>query len=297
MMPPTQRLKILGSGRPAPLRPSMVKRPHMIEIAPPGRHTTTGKRTVLIPSDHMPSSLRGRLVGKGIGLHDQPTRRQNKKPPPYGPASEGNLPNLPGGDGPVPLELPRSIINAHEHIERHGDVDNGGDAPGRGLKRRSIPRLDHQVVQRIGPLLIKRAPVIPVPNGVRLDDLLHHGGTLGGQHGPEQRHPILLRIGQQLPLPHALLMPGFGPLGVNPMNLPPNSGPSLPGGLLRHPLNERPLDFPSHLHGQHRTLLGHDPGLLIRDLLVGEQPQGRRMPPGQKPSSLQPLSSSGIGQL
>lgn len=92
-------------------------------------------------------------------------------------------------------------------------------------------------------------------------------------------------------------MPDFGPLGVNPMNLPPNSGPSLPGGLLRHPLNERPLDFPSHVHRQHGTLLGHDPGLLIRDLPVGQQPQGARMPPGQKPSSLQPLSSSGIGQL
>lgn len=295
MMPPTQRLKILGSGGPAPLRTSTVKSPNMIEIATRCRHPTTGKRTVLIPSDHMPSRLRGRLVGKGIGLHEHPTRRLNKKPPPYGPGSKGNLPNLPGGDGPVPLEFPRPIINAHKHIERHGDVDNGG-GPGRGLKR-SSPLLDHQVVQRIGPLLIERAPVVPVPNGVRLHDLLHHGSTLGGQHGPEQRHPILLRIGQQLPLPQALLMPSFGPLGINPMNLPPNSGPSLPGGLLRHPLNERPLDFPSHVHRQHGTLLGHDPGLLIRDLPLGQQPQGARMPPGQKPSSLQPLGSSGIGQL
>lgn len=275
----------------------MVKSPHMIEIAPRGRHPTTGKRTVLIPSNHMPRSLRGRLVGKGIGLHEQPTHRLNKKPPPHGPAGEGNLPNLPGGDGPVPLELPRPIINAHKHIERHGDVDNGGDGPGEDLKRRSSPRLDHQLVQGIGPLLIKRAPVIPVPNGVRLHDLLHHGGALGGQHGPEQRHPILLRIGQQLPLPHALLMPSFGPGGINALNLPPHSSPSLPSGLLRHPLDERPLDIPSHVHRQHSTLLGHDPGLLIRDLPVGEQPQGRRMPPGQKPSSLQPLSSSGIGQL
>lgn len=247
----------------------MVKSPNMIEIATRGRHPTTGKRTVLIPSDHMPRSLCGRLVGKGIGLHEQPTRRLNKKPPPYGPGSKGNLPNLPGGDGPVPLELPRPIINPHKHIERHGDVDNGGGDPAAALKR-SRPRLDHQVVQRIGPLLIERAPVVPVPNGVRLHDLLHHGSALGGQHGPEQGHPVLLRIGQQLPLPHALLMPGFGPLGIDPMNLPPHSSPSLPRGLLRHPLNERPLDLPSHFHGQHSTLLSHDPGLLIRDLPVGE---------------------------
>lgn len=297
MMPPTQRLKILGSGGPAPLRTSMVKRPHMIEIAPPGRHPTTGKRTVLIPSDHMPRSLCGRLVGKGIGLHEQPTRRLNKKPPPYGPAGEGNLPNLAGGDGPVPLEFPRPIINAHKHIERHGDVDNGGGPATATALKHCSPRLDDQVVQRIGPLLIECAPVVPVPNGVRLHDLLHHGGALGGQHGPEQCHPVLLRIGQQLPLPHTLLMPGFGPLGINPMNLPPHSGPSLPRGLLRHPLDERPLDLPSRVHRQHGTLLGHDSGLLIRDLPIGEQPQGCRMPPGQKPSSLQPLGGSGIGQL
>ncbi len=273
----------------------MVKRPHMIEIAPPGRHPTTGKRTVLIPSNYMPRSLCGRLVGKGIGLHEQPTRRLNKKPPPYGPGSEGNLPNLPGGDGPVPLEFPRPIINAHKHIERHGDVDNGG-GPATALKH-SSPRLDDQVVQRIGPLLIERPPIVPVPDGVRLHDLLHHGGALGGQHGPEQRHPVLLRIGQQLPLPHTLLMPGFGPRGINTMNLPPHGGPSLSRGLLRHPLDERPLDLPSHVHRQHSTLLGHDPGLLIRDLPVGEQPQGCRMPTGQKPSSFQPLGGSGIGQL
>jgi len=273
----------------------MVKCPNMIEIATRCRHPTTGKRTVLIPSDHVPSRIRGRLVGSGIDFHQQPTPRLNKKPPPYGPASEGNLPNLAGGDGPVPLKLPRPIINPHKHIERHGDVDNGAD-PVTALKR-SSPRLDDQVVQRIGPLLIERAPVVPVPDGVRLHDLLHHGGALGGQHGPEQRHPIFLRIGQQLPLPHALLMPGSGPLGINKMNLPPHSSPSLPRGLLRHPLDERPLDLPSHVHGQHSTLLGHDPGLLIRDLPIGEQPQGRWMPSGQQPSRIQPLRSSGIGQL
>lgn len=273
----------------------MVKSPHMIEIATRGRHPTTGKRTVLIPSNHMPRGLRGRLVGSGIALHKQPTSRLNKKPPPYGPGGEGDVPNLTGGDGAIPLDLSGPIINAHKHINRHGDVNNGGG--GRGPTR-SIPRLlDHQVVQRIDPFLIQRTPVVPVPIGVRLHDLLHHGGALGGQHGPEQGHPVLLRTGQQPPLPHLLLMPSLGPFGINAKNLPPHSGPSLPSGLPRHLLDERAFDPPGDISLQHGTLLGHDPGLLIRDLPIGEQPQGRRMPPGEKPSGLQPLSGSGIGQL
>jgi len=273
----------------------MIEGPNVIEVATPRGHPTGGKGTVLIAGDDLPNGIRGRPVGQGINLHQKPTLRLDKKPPPNAPGGKGDLPDLTTGDGPVPPEFPRPVIEPHEHIERHGDMNNDGTA----VSTRSPPGWagDHQVVQRIGPLLIQRPPVIPVPDGVRLHGLLHHGGALGGQHGPEQGHPILLRIGQQLPLPHALLMPGFSSRRINAMNLPPHSGLSLPRGLLRHLLDEGLLDPPGNVRRQHGTLLGHGPGLLIRDLSISQQPQGDRMPTAQQPSGLQPLSRSGVGQL
>jgi hypothetical protein len=222
MMPPTQRLKIVGNGQPTRPGTFMIERLDVIDIAAMRRHPTTGKGAVLVAGDDLPLGIGRGPVGGRIDLHEQPTARIGKEPPPDRPRSKDDLTGLPRGDRPVPLQLGRPVLGPHQNIKGHSDLHNGSSAPARrtaAISGYTIP-VDHKVVQRVGTLLRQSPPVIVERGRMCIDGLSHLRSLLSRQDGAEESHPVLSRIKDSLPIRLAPPMPLLSSIRIGLMNLP-----------------------------------------------------------------------------